>query len=105
MALEMRATGKAVRFEYHDDEASTVVVLSPDEDQEVLVRKLRRVIALVEGVPRITYPTDVREFLGPQKAVGRALERPEIPEHLKGEVELEEPQAPGNGWAAQGAGE
>lgn len=68
MALDMRRTKDSVRFEISDGDAVTVVVLLPEDDEAVLVRKLRRIVSLVEadlppvgqtGGKVITLPTAV----------------------------------------------
>lgn len=40
-----------VRFEWNDGEVESTVTLQSDDDQEAMVSKLKRVIALVEGTP------------------------------------------------------
>lgn len=40
-----------VRFEYTDGTAETAVIVSSDDDEATLVRKLQRVVDLVQGLP------------------------------------------------------
>lgn len=96
---------KSVRFEWTDDDVESVVVLSSEDDQDAILRKLRRVLELA-GAPALPvrepgatlgYP-DPGFVLPPQSGNGWAgfdpaqlLEAPEIPERLSGEVELIKP--------------
>ncbi|MFJ2176391.1 hypothetical protein ACIOHE_26310 [Streptomyces sp. NPDC087851] len=49
MTLILRATRDKVTFEWDDEEVFTSVTIKSDETDEAMVRKLKRVIALVEG--------------------------------------------------------
>ncbi|AXG81136.1 hypothetical protein [Streptomyces paludis] len=49
MALILRATRDKVTFEWEDEEVFTSVTIKSDETDEAMIRKLKRVIALVEG--------------------------------------------------------
>ncbi|GAA4891055.1 hypothetical protein ACFPM3_20305 [Streptomyces coeruleoprunus] len=107
--MTLRLKTKSVRFELTDEDAETVVTLSSDDDQETLVRKLRRVIALVEGEPSgpqstflvdgslnpavKTYGPVVGTGALPQPTNGWAAMYgpPALPERLEGEVELVQP--------------
>mgnify|MGYP003578940758 CR=1 FL=1 len=57
MTLIMKTAKGAVSFEWCDADAETVVRIEPTDEDEVMIRKLKRVIALVEGEqwePRLT---------------------------------------------------
>jgi hypothetical protein len=110
MALVMKLGRAAVRFEWSDGEVESTVTVAFKDDQEVLVRKLKRVIALVEGSAQALQqwvaeqaPTAVPLGTEYKAAKAAVLEPPVLPVRLKGSVELEgaEPQ-PGNGWAGLG---
>lgn len=49
MTLTMRRGRTGVRFEFTDGEVESSVTLLPEDDEATLVRKLRRVVELVEG--------------------------------------------------------
>lgn len=51
MTLIMKTAKGAVSFEWCDADAETVVRIEPTDEDEVMIRKLKRVIALVEGEP------------------------------------------------------
>lgn len=106
--LTLRVT-KPVRVEWSDGDMETTVVLDPGDDQETLVRKLRKVLALVEGgqgkaalekytqalrqVEESTRPQGGDALTGavaaqPGNGWKALYEPPEVPERLKGEVEL-----------------
>lgn len=106
MALEFRTAGKTVRFLYEDGDASTVVALSPEDDEDALVRKLRRVVALMGaeyGPAEVPHERPFVPFV-PQRGTPRAPEpAPTLPAHLRGQWDLEEPSGPvGKGWEAMG---
>lgn len=97
---------KTVRFEWTDDDVESVVTLSSEDDEGTIIRKMRRIIALVEGeqepnVSPLPHPVAaaVRKAYGlppveppPQTGNGwAAYAPPEVPAHLEGEVELIEP--------------
>lgn len=96
---------KAVRFEWTDDDVESVVTLSSEDDEATLLRKLKRVIALVEGgqEPRAmlaplpvgpsVMPGPVTVEVPPVTGNGWAA-MPEVPPRLQGEVELIEPGEP-----------
>lgn len=48
MELTMYRAKDGVRFEVSDDEVSSSVTLTPEDDKDSLIRKLKRVIALAE---------------------------------------------------------
>lgn len=52
-----------VRFEYKDDTAETNVVLQPEDDEGTLVRKLQRVIEMVQGPVYAVPYTDTTAFV------------------------------------------
>lgn len=91
MPLEMKRAKDGVRFEFADGEAETTVTLLPEDDQDTLVRKLRRIIALTEG----EQPQEWRPIF--QSPAGDTISvpvrtAPEAPPML-GEEQI------GNGWA------
>lgn len=108
--LTMKRGRDCVKFEVVDGEVESVVTLLPEDDEETLLRKMKRVIALVESeaprlAPRLGEPPFLTEVV-PGERARATMEPPEIPERLKGQVEMEE-AAPttGNGWASLGDGE
>lgn len=98
---------KAVRFEWTDDDVESVVTLSSEDDEATLLRKLKRVIALVEGqqarpvvagfdpaAPGVVAFADAVTG-GPPPVTGNGwAAMPEVPPRLQGEVELIEPGEP-----------
>lgn len=97
MRLNLKAT-KPVRFELVDDESETIITVSPEDDQETICRKLRKVLSLAE--PELA-PQTAREKIGldmpkymetttvGQPANGwKRYEAPQVPDRLKGDVEL-----------------
>ncbi|MFC8490706.1 hypothetical protein ACFUJU_07850 [Streptomyces sp. NPDC057235] len=96
---------KNARFEWVDDDVESVVTLSSDDDEAALVRKLKRIIALVEGegakpfISDWTGPVQGPEVSGgdvlpsqqPTNGWAAAYGPPAVPEHLQGEVELIQP--------------
>lgn len=79
-----------VTFEWDDSDVSSKVKLIPGDDQETLVRKLKRVIALVEG------DGNLASAFGPDgvmQSVQRALGRP-----VAAEPPQLGPQQVANGW-------
>lgn len=79
MTLMLKLTRAAARFELTDDDAETVVSITEQDDQDTLLRKLKRVVALVEGerAPRL-------HVLPPGTEV----------------IHMDPPVQTGNGWAA-----
>lgn len=49
MTLHARLARGAAKFELTDEEAETVVTITEQDDQGSIIRKMRRIIALVEG--------------------------------------------------------
>ncbi|MFD6250283.1 hypothetical protein [Streptomyces roseolus] len=109
MTLTLRPTKTGLRFEYTDDDAETVVSIDKADTEADTVRKLKRVIALVEGEQGAP-PPGVPEYgvLRPGKTLSphgteavpqtpptngweAAYAPPALPERLKGEVELVPP--------------
>jgi len=102
---------KTARFEWVDDDAEWVVTLSSEDDEPTLVRKLKRIVALVEGeqgqVVTRRVRTDVQAIKdwpgpaqGPDVSGGdvqptngwtATYAAPALPERLQGEVELIQP--------------
>lgn len=98
---------KTARFEWVDDDVESVVTLSSEDDQETLVRKLKRIVTLVEGesvglAPAHVLPPRMGEIghyggvdIAPQTGNGwaafAATAPPELPARLEGEVELINP--------------
>lgn len=88
-----------VRFEWADEEVESVVSVSPQDDQETIVRKLKRVLALVEGEPEPRSPflagwtkqVTAPESTFPPGNGWAAMAAPELPDRLQGEVELIQP--------------
>ncbi|MFG3509670.1 hypothetical protein ACGF5F_29680 [Streptomyces sp. NPDC047821] len=108
---------KAVRFEWSDGDVESVVTLSSEDDQETLVRKLKRIIALVEGGQQTSWVEEaMASRLGPQPLaivgtgeapVGNGVPGPasqptngwaavygppKPPEHWEGQVEIVKPE-------------
>ena len=86
---------KLVRFEWTDDDVESVVTLSSEDDEASLLRKLKRVIALVEGEQAALPPgAPLYAFAdavtgGPPPVTGNGwAAMPEVPPRLQGEVEL-----------------
>ena len=105
MTLAMKMFKDKVRFEWTDGEVESVVTLTTEDSEESALRKLKRVIALVEGEPA-TPPPGVPEYgvlrtpkypaldaLPPQPANGWAAVYgpPELPEDRKADWELVQP--------------
>lgn len=106
MTLVMRTAKGAVAFECSDEDAETVVKIEPTDTDEVMLRKLKRVIALVEG-EQAALPPGVPEYgvmnfgLAAAAIKGTppaqptngwaAYAEPKVPEHLAGEIEVIKP--------------
>jgi hypothetical protein len=100
MTLVMKTQSRGVvRFEWSDEDAETTISIEAQDDDATMIRKLKRVIALVEGEQapasrRVPDAYDrgvasVMDALPPQTGNGwAAYAPPEVPEHLQGEVEL-----------------
>lgn len=100
MTLTMKTYSKGVtRFEWSDEDAETTITVESTDTEEAMVRKLKRVVALVEG----REPLPVREpgamlppasQAAPAPAVGNGwasivpAAAPELPDDRKGEWEL-----------------
>ncbi|MGA4942128.1 hypothetical protein [Streptomyces cinereoruber] len=91
---------KNARFEWVDDDVESVVTLSSEDDEPTLVRKLKRIVALVEGgQAQATVPVvvgvdpagDAVVVQTPANGWAAAYGPPPVPEHLQGEVELIQP--------------
>jgi len=102
--VSLKLKTKSVRFEWVDDDAEWVVTLSSEDDEPTLVRKLKRIVALVEGgqaealdvvppLPRGVANALDRAYEGTVAANGwaAAFQAPALPERLQGEVELIQP--------------
>ncbi|MFJ2650856.1 hypothetical protein ACIO1C_29575 [Streptomyces sp. NPDC087420] len=73
MALTMSRERSSVRFLWADGEVESTVSLLPEDDEEALVRKLKRIIALVEGeqparAPSALFNPIVRDLHAPPGA-------------------------------------
>lgn len=99
MTLVMRTAKGAVSFEWSDEDAETVVKIEPTDADEVMVRKLKRVIALAAGeqpqpLPVVeSFPPEPRALISAEPVQtgngwAAAFAPPEVPERLQGEVEL-----------------
>lgn len=102
--MQLNLKTKVVRFELVDDEQETTITLSSDDDQETICRKLRRVLSLTEPEMEEPAPTHEQVWVGkdltpsgyvdgakiePRPGNGWAkYAKPEVPERLKGEVEM-----------------
>ncbi|MFC5799104.1 hypothetical protein [Streptomyces formicae] len=100
--LNVKLARGAARFELVDDDAETVVTITEQDDAESILRKMRRVIALVEGeqappsAPAYVFTPGPSVMPGPvtvdaslQSSNGwAAFVPPEVPERLQGEIEL-----------------
>lgn len=51
MKLTMYRARDGVRFEFADDEMSSSVTLSSEDDGASIIRKLKRIVSLAEGGP------------------------------------------------------
>jgi hypothetical protein len=107
MTLVMRTAKGAVSFEWNDEDAETVVKIEPTDTDEVMLRKLKRVIALVEGETHLVMrqdgrvehepgPLDNRTVvtINPNAATNgwaAAYGPPKVPERLEGEIEVIKP--------------
>lgn len=114
MTLILRPMKNGVRFEHSDEDTETSVYIDKADTDEVMVRKLRRVIALTEGGQGTPWVEDaMASRLGPQPLavvstgqppVGNGVPSPpstngwaavygppKVPERLAGEVELVQP--------------
>lgn len=102
MPLVMKTYSKGVaRFEWSDDEAETLITVESTDPEQVIIRKLKRVIALAEGgqplpqrVPGQALAAAQEAFPAPEPVTGngwatyRPTALPEVPARLQGEVEL-----------------
>jgi len=74
-----------VKFRWEDDLAETVVVIQPDDDSEVIMAKLQRVLELEGGAPSaLTFPSGVRAPLAPGVPVFTPADRAATEERLEG---------------------
>jgi succinyl-CoA synthetase alpha subunit len=92
MTLELKLTRVLARFEFNDEDAETVVTVSENDDQEALLRKLKRVVALVEG------ETAVDGI--PMKRAGTLAGAPVLQVGPYPIGQGPTPEQVGNGWAA-----
>lgn len=98
MTLVLRPMKNGVRFEHADEDTETSVYIDKADTDEDMVRKLRRVIALVEGMapkaPPMRVGVDPEETaVAVQSTNGWAAVYgpPALPDRLQGEVELVQP--------------
>jgi hypothetical protein len=111
MALTLTVGRNAFKICHKSGSRTTVWDVTSDDDEGTLLQTFKDVVSFVEGdqapepLDRLKRLAQEEAAAGVQKGFPKPFEPPAIPDHLKGEVELEEPAAPGNGWAAQGAGE
>jgi hypothetical protein len=105
MSLSMKSK-TPVKFEFSDGVATTEVVLAPDDDQETLIAKLERVLSLARAHTaqrqgqiallerELTLPLEnsvavTTDTIKPTTGWA-AYGGPELPEHLKGDYEMED---------------
>lgn len=89
--LTMRLFRTRVEFEWDDQEVNSTVTISDQDDQDAVIRKLKRVIALVEGA-------QAPGLAGMAKALA------DFGAHAKADaVTGGLPPQTGNGWAAYAA--
>lgn len=97
--LILRPTKSGVKFEWSDDDSETVVTLDKSDDDETMVRKLRKVLSLAEPEDVAHPPRDKvgdvfrdaakRSASYQQPANGwKKYEAPQVPDRLKGDVEM-----------------
>jgi hypothetical protein len=104
MTLSMKMFKDKVRFEWTDGEVESVVSLTAEDSEESALRKLKRVIALVEGgqVPEpfagvplgAAYKEAVAkagEVEPPTNGWAAVYGPPKPPEHWEGQVEIVKP--------------
>lgn len=96
--LVLRPTKTGVRFEYVDDDSETTISLDKSDDDETMCRKLRKVLALVDSKVEESAPPTLENMFA--AAVNRekqaavtgngweAYAKPEVPDRLKGKVEM-----------------
>ncbi|OEJ24303.1 hypothetical protein AS594_07170 [Streptomyces agglomeratus] len=100
-------TKTPVRFEWSDGDVETTVTLDPGEDENVLIRKLKRIVALAEGEPALptrdpaapSLPAPYRppvhsatvQANGWAELAKPLAAPPELPEDRQGEWELIKP--------------
>lgn len=103
MTISLTIGRDSFKICHREGARTTVWDVSKNDSEESLIQTFRDVIAFVEGGQAA--PVSWHEALGPQRVVGRAegvapeqptngwaaYAAPEIPEHLKGEVELVQP--------------
>jgi hypothetical protein len=88
-----------LQFSVVDDDSETTITLVPEDDKEVTVRKLRKVLALAEPSDeelKIRFLQESHEVAyGPSPEPppsafgwGDQLKKPELPEHAKGDYEI-----------------
>lgn len=108
MALDMTFGRGDARFQYSDGEVESSVTINAADPEEAVLRKLRRLVALVEGaapaappalMPHIPAPPGFYRDAAPQAhAPGAngwaAFSPPPVPDHLKDQVELIDPSEP-----------
>lgn len=111
MALHLKSTARAARFEYEEGKMTVSWVVDASLADDELVEELRRIVAfydaqtgkepLPQRTPGLALEQAQYVHQVPEPAVGNgwaAMARepvPEIPEHLKGEVELIPPEEQG----------
>jgi hypothetical protein len=92
MALTVKPGKTPLVFEYDDGVVSSSIKILPEDDEAVIVAKLKRVIALVEGAGNLASafgPDGVMQSV--QKALGRpvAAEPPQLgPEQVQNGWEM-----------------
>jgi hypothetical protein len=101
MALSMKSR-TPVRFELNDGLVETTITLYADDSEQLLVEKLKRVVALSEGRPAPLSVTHVSEPApAPQTGNGWAgvvqTAPPELPEDRKAEWEYMPPEVSDSG--------
>lgn len=103
MTLVLRPGKTGVRFEFSDEDTETAINIEKTDTDEAMVRKLKRVINLVEGeqgppappgVALAAYDETYKAIVNgpPEPTNGWAkFVPPAVPPHLEGEVELIKP--------------
>lgn len=103
--LILRPTKTGVRFEFVDDDSETTVVLDKTDDDETMIRKLKKVLALAAPGADWTMRYSPSEMASPgpaPTAVGlttasagemtngwkKYAAAPKMPDRLEGEIEI-----------------
>jgi hypothetical protein len=90
MALTLTMGRSTASFDTGDD---VVVTVRTTDDEATLIRKLRRIIALSGDEVAAAEPASPGHVAAPGGNGWAAMAPPELPDRLRGEVELIEPEA------------